>query len=163
MRRAQRGRRAEDMLRPRRAYLYNAHSEKYETLASARIRGVESQGMICSELELGLGNDHTGIIVLPDDAPLGEPLSDYLGDTILDLELTPNGWTASRCWAVAHEVAALTSGKVTEPEIRYEESGPPAKERVSISIADPDLCHRYTATVIDGVHIGPRPSGCRTG
>ena len=61
------------------AYLYNAHSERYETLAAARIRGVESQGMICSELELGLGTDHTGIIVLPDDAPLGEPLSDYYG------------------------------------------------------------------------------------
>ena len=139
------------------AYLYNAHSEKYETLAAARIRGVESQGMICSELELGLGDDHAGIIVLPDDAPLGEPLSDYLGDTILDLELTPNRLDCLSMLGVAHEVAALTGGNVTEPKIEYEESGPPAGERVSISIADPDLCHRYTATVIDGVRIGPSP------
>ena len=139
------------------AYLYNAHSQRHETLAAARIRGVESQGMICSELELGLGGDHTGIIVLPDDAPLGEPLSGYLGDTILDLELTPNRLDCLSMLGVAHEVAALTGGAVTEPEIRYEETGPPAAERVSISIADPDLCHRYTATVIDGVQIGPSP------
>ena len=139
------------------AYLYNAHSQRHETLAAATIRGVESQGMICSELELGLGDDHTGIIVLPDDAPLGEPLSDYLGDTILDLELTPNRLDCLSMLGVAHEVAALTGGAVTEPEIRYEETGEPVDQRVSISIADPDLCHRYTATVIDGVNIGPSP------
>ena len=139
------------------AFLYNAHSGKHETLAAARIRGVESQGMICSELELGLGDDHTGIIVLPDDAPLGEPLSDYLGDTVLDLELTPNRLDCLSMLGVAHEVAALTGGSVTEPEVHYEETGAPVTERVSISIADPDLCHRYTATVIDGVNIGPSP------
>ena len=139
------------------AHLYNAHSGRHETLAAASIRGVESQGMICSELELGLGDDHTGIIVLPDDAPLGEPLSDFLGDTVLDLELTPNRLDCLSMLGVAHEIAALTGGSVTEPEVSYEESGPPVSERVSISIADPDLCHRYTATVIDGVRIGPSP------
>ena len=77
---------------------------------AATIRGVESQGMICSELELGLGDDHTGIIVLPDDAPLGQPLSDYMGDTILDLELTPNRLDCLSMLGVAHEVAALTGG-----------------------------------------------------
>ncbi len=144
------------------ARLYNAHSGKHETLAAARIRGVESQGMICSELELGLGEDHTGIIVLPEDAPLGEPLSGYLGDTILDLELTPNRLDCLSMLGVAREVAALTGGAVTEPEISYEEAGPAASERVSISIADPDLCRRYTATVIDGVAIGPSPQWLQT-
>lgn len=139
------------------AHLYNAHSQRHETLVAATIRGVESQGMICSELELGLGDDHTGIIVLPDDAPLGQPLSDYMGDTILDLELTPNRLDCLSMLGVAHEVAALTGNTVTEPEIAYEETGAPVEERVSISIADPDLCHRYTATVIDGVNIGPSP------
>ena len=139
------------------AHLYNAHSGRHETLAAATIRGVESQGMICSELELGLGDDHTGIIVLPDDAPLGEPLSDYMGDTVLDLELTPNRLDCLSMLGVAHEIAALTGGQVTEPEVSYEESGPPAADRVGISIADPDLCRRYTATVIDGVRIGPSP------
>ena len=139
------------------AYLYNAHSGRNETLAAASIRGVESQGMICSELELGMGDDHNGIIVLPDDAPLGKPLSDYLGDTVIDLELTPNRLDCLSMLGVAHEVAALTGGSVTEPEVHYEEAGAPVGERVSISIADPDLCHRYTATVIDGVRIGPSP------
>ena len=139
------------------ANLYNAHSGRHETLAAARIRGVESQGMICSELELGLGDDHSGIIVLPEDAPLGEPLSDVLGDTILDLELTPNRLDCLSMLGVAHEVAALTGGTVNEPEITYEETGAPVGERVNISIADPDLCGRYTATVIDGVRIGPSP------
>ncbi len=139
------------------AYLYNAHSHRYETLAPARIRGVESQGMICSELELGLGDDHEGIIALPDDAPLGRPLSDYLGDTILDLELTPNRLDCLSMLGVAHEVAALTGGKVVEPVIECEEGGLPVGERVNVSIADPDLCRRYTAAVIDGVRIGPSP------
>lgn len=139
------------------AHLYNAHSGKHEILAAARIRGVESQGMICSELELGLGDDHTGIIELPDDAPLGEPLTDYLGDTILDLELTPNRLDCLSMLGVAHEIAALTGATVSEPNISYAESGAPVAERVSISIADPDLCRRYTATVIDGVRIGPSP------
>ena len=93
----------------------------------------------------------------PSDAPLGQPLSAYLGDTVLDLELTPNRLDCLSMLGVAHEVAALTGGKVSDPEIAYEESGPAVGDRVSISIADPDLCHRYTATVIDGVRIGPSP------
>ena len=139
------------------ARLHNAHTGRPETLAAARIRGVESQGMICSELELGLGDDHSGIIVLPDDAPLGRPLSEYLGDTILDLELTPNRLDCLSMLGVAHEVAALTGGRVSLPDADYREAGPPAAARVNISIADPDLCRRYTAAVIDGVRIGPSP------
>ena len=139
------------------AHLYNAHSGQRETLAAARIRGVESQGMICSELELGLGKDHSGIIVLPDDAPLGMPLNDYMGDTVLDLELTPNRLDCLSMLGVAHEVAALTGGTVREPEFAPQESGPPISERVSISIADPDLCRRYTASLIEGVAIGESP------
>ena len=139
------------------AYLYNVHSGKHEGLAAAKIRGVESQGMICSALELGLGDDHTGIIVLPGDAPVGMPLTEYLGDTILDLELTPNRLDCLSMLGVAHEVAALTGGTVIEPEVSYQESGAPIADRVSISVADPDLCQRYTASLIQGVKIGPSP------
>ena len=67
------------------ANLYNTHSGKHEALKTARIRGVEAQGLICSELELGLGEDHDGIIVLPGDAPVGMPLDQLLGDIVLDL------------------------------------------------------------------------------
>ena len=139
------------------AHIYNTHSGRHEELTAATIRGVESRGMVCSELELGMGDDHTGIIVLPDDAPVGTPLTDYLGDTILDLELTPNRLDCLSMLGVAHEVAALTGGRVTEPAARYEESGAPVTDRVAISIADPDLCHRYTAALIEGVSIGPSP------
>ena len=139
------------------ANLINAHTGKQEPLKPARIRGVVSQGMICSELELGLGDDHTGIIVLPHDAPVGAPLDGYLGDTILDLEVTPNRLDCLSILGVAHEVAALTGVTVREPEISYPEEGLPISEEVTISIADPDLCYRYTASLIKGVSIGASP------
>ena len=139
------------------AYIYNTHTERHESLEPAKIRGVESQGMICSEIELGLGDDHTGIIVLPDDAPTGALLDDYLGDTVLDLELTPNRLDCLSLLGVAHEVAALTGKKVKEPEANYKEAGAPIAEQVNISVADPDLCRRYTASLLQGVKIGPSP------
>ena len=139
------------------ARLYNAHSGRNETLKAARIRGVVSQGMICSELELGIGGDHDGILVLPADAPVGMPLDDYLGDTVLDLEVTPNRLDCFSILGVAHEIAALTGQTVSEPEISYREDGPPITEQASVSLADPDLCHRYTASLIQGLQIGPSP------
>jgi phenylalanyl-tRNA synthetase beta chain len=139
------------------ANIYNTHTERQETLEAAKIRGVESQGMICSAVELGLGDDHSGIIVLPDDAPVGAPLDDYLGDTVLDLELTPNRLDCLSILGVAHEVAALTGKKVREPETSYEESGAPIADQVNIRVADPDLCRRYTVSLIQGVKIGPSP------
>ncbi|PKB71962.1 MAG: phenylalanine--tRNA ligase subunit beta [SAR202 cluster bacterium Io17-Chloro-G6] len=139
------------------ANIYNTHTEKYEVLEAAKIRGVESQGMICSEQELGLGDDHSGIIVLPDDAPTGTLLDEYLGDTVLDLELTPNRLDCLSVLGVAHEVAALTGKRVREPESSYQEAGAPIAEQVNISVADPDLCRRYTASLLKGVKIGPSP------
>ncbi len=139
------------------ANVYNTHTERYETLEAAKIRGVESQGMICSAVELGLGDDHDGIIVLPDDAPVGLPLDDYLGDIVLDLELTPNRLDCLSVLGVAYEVGAITGKKVSEPEVSYQESGAPIAEQVKISVADPDLCRRYTASLLQGVKIGPSP------
>ena len=139
------------------ARLYNTHSERHETLKAARIRGAVSEGMICSELELGLGEGHEGIVVLPDDAPLGMPLDDYLGDTLLDLEVTPNRLDCFSILGVAHEIGALTGRKVRVPETSYSEDGPPIAGEASVSVADPDLCHRYTASLIQGLKIGPSP------
>jgi len=139
------------------ANIYNTHSERQETLEAAKIRGVESQGMICSEIELGLGDGHSGIIVLPYDAPTGALLDDYLGDIVLDLELTPNRLDCLSVLGVAHEVASLTGKKVTEPEVSYKEAGAPITEQINISVADPDLCRRYTASLLQGVKIGPSP------
>ena len=109
------------------ARLFNPHSGKTETLKAARIRGVTSQGMICSELELGLSNEHTGILVLPEDAPVGMDLTEYMGDEILELELTPNRFDCMSLLGVAHEVAALTGRRVREPDLAYPEDGGPVE------------------------------------
>lgn len=139
------------------AELYNTHSDKVEPLKAARIRGVVSEGMICSEQELGMGEDHTGILILPEDAPVGELLSIYLGDHILDLDVTPNRPDCLSVLGVAHEVAALTETAVREPDLSYTEAGEPIGTLATVEVADPDLCHRYTASLITNVQIGPSP------
>ena len=139
------------------ARLVSSRSGEIEPLKSARIRGVESSGMVCSALELGLGEDHGGILVLDGDAPVGTPLVDYLGDAILDIDVTPNRPDCLSVLGVAHEVAALTGGKVTEPDLSYPEEGELIGSEVNIEIADPDLCDRYTASLIRGITIGPSP------
>ena len=139
------------------ANVYNTHTQRHETLKAAKIRGVESLGMICSAVELGLGDDHSGILVLPEDAPLGTSLDDYMGDTVLDLELTPNRLDCLSILGVAHEVAALTSKTVQEPDHHYEELGDAISKQIEINVEDQDLCRRYTASLIRGVKIGPSP------
>ena len=139
------------------ARLLSPRSGKVETLKAATIRGVESAGMVCSALELELGDDHEGILVLDDDAPVGTPLVDYLGDAILDIEVTPNRPDCLSVLGLAHEVAALTGEAVTEPDLSYPEEGPSIEGQVKVEIADPDLCYRYTASLITGIKIGPSP------
>lgn len=139
------------------AELFNSQSGKMEPLKAARIRGVVSEGMICSERELGLGDDHTGIVVLPEDAPVGMSLADYLGDYVLDLDVTPNRPDCLSLLGVAREVAAVTGASVREPDSSYPEEGDPIDTLVSVEIADPDLCPRYTASLIAGVKVGPSP------
>ena len=139
------------------ARLFNTRSEKVEPLKASKIRGVVSAGMVCSALELGIGEDHEGILVLDDDARIGMPLVDYLGDTILDLDLTPNRPDCLSILGVAHEVAALTGEHVTEPDLSYPEGGEAIGDRVKIEIADPDLCYRYTASLISGITVEASP------
>ncbi|MBM3947661.1 MAG: phenylalanine--tRNA ligase subunit beta [SAR202 cluster bacterium] len=139
------------------ARLFNTHSSRVEPLRPANIRGVRSVGMVCSALELDLGQDQEGIVVLPDDAPIGAPAADYLGDIIFEIETTPNRPDCLCVLGIAHEVAALTGQKVTEPDLSYPEDGDPIVKHVAIEIADPDLCHRYTASLITGVKVGPSP------
>ena len=143
------------------ATLFSPRSGKTETLKRARIRGVESRGMVCSALELGLGDDHEGILVLDEDAPVGAPLAEYLGDAILDAEVTPNRPDCLSILGVAHEVAAIGGARVTEPDISYPEEGEPIENLATVEIADPDLCFRYTASLITGVKIGQSPKWMR--
>ncbi|MDP6514908.1 MAG: phenylalanine--tRNA ligase subunit beta, partial [SAR202 cluster bacterium] len=98
-----------------------------------------------------------GILVLDDDAPVGTPLVDYMGDAILDAEVTPNRPDCLSILGIAHEVAALTGQTATEPDISYPEEGPDIESEVKIEIADPELCYRYTASLVTGIKIGPSP------
>jgi len=131
------------------------------TLAGRKVRGVYSDGMVLSEKELGLSEEHEGVLLLDDSAPVGTPLADYLGDVVLELEILPNMARCLSVLGVAREVAALTGGAVRVPEPRMADSGPPVRERVQIEIVDASLCARYTATLIAGVAIGPSPEWMR--
>jgi phenylalanyl-tRNA synthetase beta chain len=139
------------------AMLFSARSKRVGPLKAANIRGVKSAGMVCSALELGIGEDHHGILVLDDEAAPGTPLVDYLGDSVLDLEVTPNRPDCLSVLGVAHEVAALTGGSVAEPDLSYPEEGGAVEDHVSVEIADPGLCSRYAASVITGIRVGPSP------
>ena len=137
--------------------LTDAHTGEERKLRKSKIRGVTSNGMVCSERELGMSDEHEGILVLPEDAPVGTPLGEYLGETIFDLELTPNRPDCLAVLGVAREVAALTGETATPPSIEYPEDGPDIATLATVEIEDPDLCRRYTATLIQGVTIGPSP------
>ncbi len=139
------------------AKLVNPETGAQETLKAARIRGVASEGMICSNRELGLGDDHTGILVLPAEAPVGTPLADYLGDVVLDLEVTANRPDCLSVLGVAREAAALTGVPLQEPDLAYAEGGQPIAALTSVEILDPDLCPRYMCSVVTGVKVGPSP------
>ena len=139
------------------AALFSPRSGKTETLKRARIRGVESRGMVCSALELGVGDDHDGILVLDADAPVGAPLAEYLGDAVLNAEVTPNRPDCLSILGVAHEAAAIGGARVTEPDLSYPEEGEPIENLAKVEIADPDLCFRYAASLIMGVKIEPSP------
>ncbi len=141
------------------ARLIDGHSEerRYMILEPGNIRGVWSEGMVCSEKELGISDNHEGIMLLEDDAPVGMPLRDYMGDTVIVFDLTPN---LSRCFSVigiAREVAALTGAELRVEWPHMQAEGPPIEGQIELEIADPDLCSRYTATLIKGVKVGPSP------
>ncbi|HNS49761.1 MAG TPA: phenylalanine--tRNA ligase subunit beta [Anaerolineae bacterium] len=141
------------------AELYDGHQEGFvkTRLKRTKIRGVPSSSMVCSEKELGISEAHEGILLLPDDAPVGMPLADYLGDTILDISLTPN---LARCMSVigvAREVTALTGAPLRYPSLEWRTEGGPAGQLASVQIEDPDLCSRYVATIVQNVEIGPGP------
>ena len=139
------------------ARLIDGHTGQMVTLKSAKIRGVISSGMVCSEKELGISDSHEGIMVLPAEAPVGTPLADYLGDVIFDLDVTPNRPDCLCVIGIARELAALTGQGFHLPEVSYEETDPPVNQQVSVEISDPDLCPRYCASLITGVKIAESP------
>ncbi len=135
-------------------------------IKKSKLRGVVSCGMCCSKRELGRGTDHDGIWVLPEDAPVGVAMSEYLdeGDTVLDLEITPNRPDCLSVTGLARELGAMYLTDVSDPlpeaAARLEQlvDGVPASEDVTVTIADEDRCVRYNARVVEGVKVGPSPA-----
>jgi phenylalanyl-tRNA synthetase beta chain len=132
-------------------------------IAAAKIQGVESQGMLCSERELGLGEEHeAGILEVPDARPGADLVTELgLDDHVLEVEVTPNRPDCLSVLGIARELAALTGARLRPSTIKLKESGEAAKSLARVRIEAPDLCHRFTARVISGVTIGPSPSWLR--
>src|SRR4051812_41222451 len=141
------------------ATLYDGHAagKVKAVLKGKPVRGVMSDAMLCSEKELGLSEEHEGILILPEDAPVGLPLRDYLGDAVLDIDILPNMARALSILGVAREVAALTGAQLHMPEMPLDATGPSITGRAQVTVETPDLCPRFTATLVEGVAIGPSP------
>jgi phenylalanyl-tRNA synthetase beta chain len=139
------------------SFLINPHTNQPEKLKPARIRGVVSNGMACSEKELGISENHEGILILPSDAQIGKPLTEVIGDTIFNLEVTPNRPDCLSIIGLAGEVSVQTGSPMDMPDVKYTETGTPIVSDVTVEIIDPDLCPRYCASLITEVKIGESP------
>ena len=132
------------------------------TLKEARIRGAVSMGMICAEDELGLSDDHSGIMVLPPEAPVGQPLGDLLAaqgrmlqDTVLDVAITPNRPDAVCHLGVARDVAALTGAPLHPPGVDIPAAG--STPHLRVDVRAPEGCGRYVGLLVRGVTIRESP------
>lgn len=134
------------------------------TIKSTVLRGEKSDGMLCSEEELEVGDDNSGIMQLPPDTALGKPLEEILdlGDTVLDVSITPNRADCLSMIGIAREVAAITGKEIKIPTSEIQESTEDIKGITSVKIIDSDLCPRYTARMIKDVQIGPSPVWMKT-
>lgn len=132
------------------------------TIGKGKLRGVESFGMMCSARELGLSNEHDGLMILPPDTPLGQSVADmFKGDTVYSLELTQNRPDWLSHWGVARDVYALQGG-----ELRFPAADLPAANVTEdfsrlVTVEAADLCPKYTARVIRGVTVGESPEWMR--
>lgn len=129
-------------------------------IKKGKLRGVVSCGMNCSARELGLSADHEGIMILPEDAPIGMPFAQYVGtsDTVLDCEITPNRADCLSMIGIAREVGAIYDRDFhVELPVIAAESGAATAETVSVELIDEGLCDRYVARVVRDVKVGPSP------
>jgi phenylalanyl-tRNA synthetase beta chain len=131
--------------------LFDGHAtpKVLKELKPGKIRGITSDGMVCSGFELGISEDHDGIIILEDDAPAGMPLVDYFGDSIIEIDILPNKARCLSMIGVAREVAAMTGGKLKPFEHKPHTFGPAITGKVNVVIQDTSACHRYTASLIE--------------
>jgi len=127
------------------------------TLKPVKIRGVESSSMACSEKELGISDEHGGIIVLDDDAQPGTPLADYMGDAVLDIDILPNIARNANILGVARETAAQLGVPLRRPSYEVDWKGSAIEGRVALDIREPDLNPRFVLGLIEEVSIAPSP------
>lgn len=133
-----------------------------------KVFGITSQGMMCSPQELGLPDQVDGLLILPEDAPVGKTFAEYLGrsggDVVYDLETTPNRPDWNSVIGIAREIAALTGNPLKLPKTDSQgiRSTEHASSLVTVRLEDSELCPRYTARVIKGVKIGPSPDWLRS-
>jgi len=142
------------------ATIYDGHKDGYvkTKLKGRAVRGIMNRHMLCSEKELGISEEHEGIILMTEnDAAPGTPLQDVLGDAVFHLDLTPNLARCQSIIGVAREVAALTGQELRYPSLDVTMEGPPAEESVKVIIEDSTLCPRFTATMIRNVQRAPSP------
>ncbi|HTL15681.1 MAG TPA: phenylalanine--tRNA ligase subunit beta [Patescibacteria group bacterium] len=140
------------------------------TIKVGKIRGVESQGMMCSPQELGLAENADGLLILREDAVVGQPFAEYLAragsDVVYDLEITPNRPDLNSVIGIAREIAAVTGNALRLPEVSEnvrgsEQPGRGVADLVSVRIEDSELCPRYTARIIEKIKIAPSPEWLR--
>ena len=134
------------------------------TIKSTTLRGEKSEGMLCSEAELEIGDDASGIVQLPAGMTPGTPLEEALdlNDTVLDVGVTPNRSDCLSMIGMAREAAALTGKTLKMPEGKVREAAEDVSLLSSVTIEDPDLCPRYTARLIRNVTIGDSPVWMKT-
>ncbi len=129
-------------------------------IEQVEIRGVSSAGMLCSEAELGLSGEASGILIAAPDAPLGERVGAYLGieDTVIEFSITPNRGDCLSVLGIAREIAALTGVRMWRTRINLRERGAPAGEAIAVRIEDPGGCARYAARLVRGVQVEASPA-----
>lgn len=130
------------------------------TVSVRQIKGIESKGMLCSEKELGLGEDASGILILEPGTPVGLPLTatlNYIDDFILETSVTPNRGDCLSILGVARELAALINARCKKPQFEIIESEDAIDTKLEIELWDPQLCPRYVARMVKGVRIAPSP------
>ena len=130
------------------------------TIKKGKIRGEESNGMLCSEDELGIGSDKDGIIILPEDAPVGVPFKDYLGinDTVFELEITPNRPDCLSHIGIARELSAYYGKELKYPETEIKnEIGEKTSDNVKVTIEDSNLSRRYVTRILKNVTVKESP------
>ncbi len=130
------------------------------TIKRAKLRGETSEGMLCSEKELGLSEDAAGLMELSTDIPVGTPLSKALGldDVVFELEITPNRPDCLSLIGIAREIRAETGNPLKLPTVDLQESNINVRDLTSVTIDAPDLCPRYAARVIQGVKVTESPA-----